>query len=58
MNNDEIIVDKVNVTKCPHIRYGMIYAICTKYNKFCLNFSNCMYKRWKRNENNSGNTKL
>lgn len=53
-----IIVDKVDVTQCPDIREGMIYAICVKHRKLCLEVYNCSYKEVLKNENNSRNTKV
>lgn len=53
-----IIVDKLDITQCPNVRKGMIYAICVKHRKLCLDVSNCPYKEILRNENNCRNTKV
>lgn len=53
-----IIVDKLDVTQCPDIREGMIYAICAKHRKLCYEVTNCPYKEVLKNENNSRNTKI
>lgn len=54
-----IIVNKLDVIQCPDVREGMIYAICVKHRKLCLEVSNCPYKeKVLKNENNSRNTKI
>lgn len=54
-----IIVNKLDVTQCPDVREGMIYAICVKHRKLCLEVTNCPYKeKVLKNENNSRNTKI
>lgn len=51
-----IIVNNLDVTKCPEVREGMIYAICGRYQKLCYEIPDCRYKRTIKDETNSRNT--
>ena len=54
-----IIVNKLDVTQCPDVREGMIYAICVKHRKLCLEVSNCPYKeKVLKNENKRKKKKI
>lgn len=54
MENKEIIIDGVDVSGCPNFTFNKIEpneSICiSEQSAMCVNNKDCLYKRWKRKE--------
>ena len=54
MENKEIIIDGVDVSGCPNFTFNKIEpneSICiSEQSAMCVNNKDCLYKKWKRKE--------